>query len=155
TEGSWARHLPTVDDLLDLGADPTRIFSSHGITTLEPPPGGFWARFKRRLGLSWRYADVAHARLASLRGLELHERQRYLTEVRQRFGIAARFTRYSYPTEHPSAPAHIDALFGKAPPPPGDETVPFVKALALASPVSWWHSLRDWLDLHGYYFLSP
>src|SRR5262249_12466818 len=56
TEGSWARHLPTVDELLDLGAGPTRIFSSHGVTTLQPPRG-LAARLRARLRLSWRYAD--------------------------------------------------------------------------------------------------
>src|SRR5262249_41048719 len=131
------------------------IFSSHGVTTLDSPRG-FWARARARLGLSWRYADVAHARLASLRGLELHERQRYLADVRRQFGIEARFTRYAYPAQQPAAPAHIEALFGRAPQPPDTgETVPFVKALALASPVSLVHEIKDWLDLHGYYFLSP
>jgi poly-gamma-glutamate synthase PgsB/CapB len=161
-EGSWARHLPTVDELLDLPlleGGPVRLFSSHGTTTLTPPATR-WQRLRTRLGLTFGYAGVAHARLAALRGVERHERQRYLAEVKQAYGIEASFARYPYPGRRADAPEEIAALFaGSGPPPPPaetDATVPFVKeALALAGPVSLLHDARDWLDLHGYYFLSP
>ncbi len=159
-EGTWARHLPAVDDLLHLPVWEPRaiqIFSSQGVTTIEPPPA-LWARLANRLRLSLRYGELAHARLQSLRGAEPHERQRFTAEVGRELGIRQSFTRYPYGTMTAVAPAHLQALFGA--PPAGEEaqgdSAPVGKALAALSPVTdAWHQVKDWLDLHGYYFLSP
>ena len=146
-EGGWGRHLPTVDDLLDLplvGPAPVRLFSSHGITTLTPPPG-LWRRLRERLRLSVRYPELAALRLASLRGTEPHERRRYLERVERDFGITAHFTPY-----RSRAPEQLELLFPTAAPPaePRGQPLRAVSALALLG------APNDWLSRYGYTFLT-
>jgi hypothetical protein len=108
-EGGWGRHVPTVDDLLDLPVitgDVVRIFSSFGVTTIKPPRSIF-ARLRNRLSLSTRYATFAAMRLAALAGTEPHARQRYAEELRERYGIEITFERYVYPHARALAPTRV------------------------------------------------
>jgi gamma-polyglutamate synthase len=112
-EGSWGRHLPTVDDLLDLplaSREPVRIFSSHGMTTILPP-GSFVRRLMNRLLLATRYEAVAALRLMSLQGTESHLRMRYVAELRDRYGIDVSFSRYDYARLPAPTPERLAALF--------------------------------------------
>jgi hypothetical protein len=115
-EGGWGRHVPTVDDLLDLPVltgDAVRIFSSFGITTIKPPRS-FFARLHNRLALSLRYAKIAALRLASLAGSESRVRERFAEELRARYGIEISFERYVY--EHARALPPVRVLQLLAPP---------------------------------------
>ena len=167
-EGGWGRHLPTVDDFLDLpllSADPVRIFSSHGTTTIRPP-ASFTARARARLGISRRYAELAALRTFSLAGSEARERLRFVDELRQSFGIVTEFERHTYDATEARLPAHLASLFSApvatpvtpiAPAPPAVQTaaLPISQALALAPGGSaFLGQARDWLEQHGYYFLS-
>ena len=121
-EGGWGRHVPTVDDLLDLpilSGDAVRIFSSFGVTTIKPPRSLF-ARIRNRLALSARYATFAAMRLAALAGTEPHARQRYAEELRARYGIEITFERYTYPDARALAPVRVLQLLA---PPSFDELV--------------------------------
>ncbi len=111
-EGGWGRHLPTVDDVLDLpllSGEPVRVFSSHGVTTIRPPRG-LWARLRNRLLLSLRYESLASLRLASLRGAEPHTRQRYAEQLRA-YGVQLAFARYAYGGREAPAPGRLASLF--------------------------------------------
>lgn len=115
-EGGWGRHVPTVDDLLDLPVvtgDAVRIFSSFGVTTIKPPRSLF-ARLGNRIALSFRYAKVAALRLASLAGGEARVRERFSEELRARYGIEISFERYVY--EHARALPPVRVLQLLAPP---------------------------------------
>jgi hypothetical protein len=112
-EGGWGRHLPTVDDVLDLplwSADPVHVFSSHGVTTIRPP-AGWWARLKNRLLLALRYESLAAMRLASLAGTEPHTRQRFTEQLRGAYGIRLTFARYDYGGRAAPAPGRLASLF--------------------------------------------
>ena len=149
-EGGWSRHLPTVDDLLDLPLvtpRPVRLFSSHGITTLLPP-AGLKQRLSNRLRLSLAYPELAALRLASLGGDEPHERRRYLERVAREHGITVRFQPYRR-----GVPGQLELLFSGDPPaadegpvarssPPPLLALPFVEGL------------RDWFSDYGHHFLS-
>ena len=98
-EGSWGRHLPTVDDLLDpihVAPRPVRIFSSHGMTTLLPPEGSLRERLRTHAQISMRYATLASARLASLAAVEPRERRAWLERIDAEFGFRASFTPYPF-----------------------------------------------------------
>jgi gamma-polyglutamate synthase len=115
-EGGWGRHVPTVDDLLDLPVltgDAVRIFSSFGVTTIKPPRSLF-SRLGNRIALSLRYAKVAALRLASLAGSEPRVRERFAEELRARYGIEISFERYVY--EHARALPPVRVLQLLAPP---------------------------------------
>ncbi|MDQ3338198.1 MAG: HEAT repeat domain-containing protein [Myxococcota bacterium] len=121
-EGGWGRHVPTVDDLLDLPVvtgDAVRIFSSFGVTTVKPPRS-ILARIRNKLLLSARYATFAAMRLAALAGTEPHARQRYAEELRARYGIEISFERYTYPHARALAPVRVLQLLA---PPSFDELV--------------------------------
>jgi hypothetical protein len=116
-EGGWGRHLPTVDDVLDLpllSRDPVHVFSSHGVTTIQPPPG-LWARLRNRLALALRYEALASLRLQSLRGAEPHTRMRYAEQLRSAYGIRVTFARYDYDGHRPPAPSRLASLFAPLP----------------------------------------
>jgi poly-gamma-glutamate synthase PgsB/CapB len=107
-EGCWGRHLPTVDDLLDLplSGKKVQLFSSHGVTTLTPPPS-LSRRVKNRLRISGAYDRLAGLRLSSLRGREARERRRFAQEVERSLGVEVSFSAYD---DHP-APPRIRSLF--------------------------------------------
>jgi poly-gamma-glutamate synthase PgsB/CapB len=145
-EAGWGRHVPSVDDILDLplqSGREVRIFSSHGVTTLRPP-ATLSARLRTRLALSFRYSSLAAARLRSLTGQEAHERRLFVDAIR-RLGVGVEFTRYPYATTPPAAP-HVRELFGEEPP---------RAALAALGAAPFLHQIRDWMDVNAYYFLSP
>ncbi|MDQ3264401.1 MAG: hypothetical protein M3Y59_12180 [Myxococcota bacterium] len=111
SEGGWARHLPTVDDLVDLPlttSEPIQVFSSHGVTTLRPPES-MWRRMGNKLKLTFRYRDFVGTRLSSLNGQEPRERRRYVEKVRQELGVELDFQPYA---EGEAVPPKLGTLFG-------------------------------------------
>ena len=140
SEGSWARHLPQVDDVLDLPvlrARPVHVVSSLGTSTIEPPPS-LWKRLKNRVAISWHYRTLAGLRLSSLRAYKDRNRRRYIEELESRFAVKVRFEPHARPvaTEAPApaAPAAAE-LFALA-----------------AGPIA---ALQEFLDTNRTYFLSP
>jgi poly-gamma-glutamate synthase PgsB/CapB len=112
SQGGWGRHLPTVDDLLDLplaGQEPVHLFSSHGVTTLTPPEDLF-RRVKNRLRVTREYPALASLRLSSLGGEEARERRRFTEHVEQQLGVDVSFTPYRQGEPVPSA---LATLFGR------------------------------------------
>lgn len=92
-EGSWCRHLPQIDDLVELSIlrpRTVRIISSLGTTIVEPP-----ARLKQRvrnwLAIAWSYRRLAGLRLASLRAFRDPQRRRYIELLAADYGIGVRF----------------------------------------------------------------
>jgi len=112
-EGGWGRHLPTVDDLLDLpiaSREAVRLFSSHGMTTVLPP-ASFVRRVLNRFAMSLRYETLAALRLQSLQNNEPHARLRYTSELRDRYGIEVSFNRYDYGRLPAPTPERLTTLF--------------------------------------------
>jgi len=112
-EGGWGRHLPTVDDLLDLpiaSREAVRLFSSHGMTTVHPP-ASFLRRLANRLAISLRYDTLAAMRLQALRSDEPHARVRFVAELRDRYGIEVSFMRYEYAKLPAPTPERLATLF--------------------------------------------
>ncbi|HVO32222.1 MAG TPA: hypothetical protein VMV18_15875, partial [bacterium] len=124
-EGGWGRHLPTIDDLLSvLSGKPLRVFSSHGLTTLESSRS-FGDRLRDYVDLSWRYAPLAQMRLSSLGSTEPRERRAFLAHLEERYGLVARFTPYPHASveewERTVSP-HLRALFPHDPSPEPEST---------------------------------
>lgn len=152
SEGSWGRHLPTVDDLLDLpltGGKDVRIFSSHGVTTLSPPLS-LSRRVKNRLKLTRHYEHFSALRLGSLQGAEARERSRYVDAIERELGVGVSFTPYQ-PGE--CAPERVRALFGNA---VRDANTPLhsLAPLALLEGGSWLPTVTDVLLERNDYFLG-
>ena len=62
TEGGWRPYLPLVDELIDCLRRPVvKIYTSEGITTLNPPKTLF-KRLQARWKLTWRFSHYAHLR---------------------------------------------------------------------------------------------
>lgn len=122
-QGGWCRHVPTVDDVLDLplgAATPVQIASSHGITTLRAP-ATLSARVRNRVRLTWHYARFAALRLAALRGTEPSERRVYVRALRDELGVEVEF-----------AP-HAPSVLGDAVPPHVASALDLGSALAVAA----------------------
>jgi len=116
-EGGWGRHVPTVDDMLDLPmwtGDPVRVYSSYGVTTIRPPSALGW-RLRNRITLALRYAQLATLRVQSLAASEPHARQRYVEELYIRYGIEVTFESYEYATARALAPGRLAMMFAAAP----------------------------------------
>ncbi len=115
-DGGWGRHLPTVDDVLDLplNGEPVRLFSSHGVTTVQGP-ASISKRVKNRLVLSARYEKFAQLRLSSLRGREARERRKYTQELERSLGVEVTFEPYAGNV----APPRVEALFDASSPSSG------------------------------------
>ncbi|MBA3819343.1 MAG: hypothetical protein H0X17_10655, partial [Deltaproteobacteria bacterium] len=117
SEGSWGRHLPTVDDVLDLPVwrrGEVQVVSSVGTVTLAPPPK-FLRRVQNRLLVSLRYRRLVALRLASLRARRDPQRRRYMELLAALYGVTARFD--PHPHETPGGvltptPADTADLFG-------------------------------------------
>jgi poly-gamma-glutamate synthase PgsB/CapB len=110
-QGSWGRHLPTVDDLLDLplaGGERVHLFSSHGTTTLTPP-ASLLQRLGNRLRITRDYARLSTLRLTSLGGGEPRERQRFVEHVERELGVTVRFEPYQ---QGEPIPPPLATLFG-------------------------------------------
>ncbi|WP_428268476.1 hypothetical protein [Haliangium sp.] len=166
SEGSWGRHLPTVDDLLDLPLlqrRPVHICSSYGVATLTPSRS-FFRRLHARLAISWGYRGMVSLRQSSLASDEAQGRRRYLEQVRSRFGIEIDFRSYDDdPARSPDpsrlnpAVAHLfpglRALAPAAEPPPSGASgaAMAVAGAAMLAPLD---ALRDWIDINLPYFTS-
>ncbi len=150
SQGGWGRHLPTVDDLLDLPLGSTErvhLFSSHGTTTLAPP-ASLGRRLRNRLRLSRDYQRLATLRLTSLNGNEPRERRRYVEQVERELGVAVQFSPYQ-PGE--SAPAPVASLFGG----PGEQDAKRHSLAALGGlwGTNWLAQVSDRLvESQGYFF---
>ena len=155
SEGSWGRHLPTIDDLLDmpvLRRRDIRVVSSAG-TVVVSPPGGVLRRARNWLQLTLRYRRLVMLRLASLRARRDPQRRRYLELLEASYGITARFEPHTHDTAAGSlAPIAADTadLFPVRPG-PAVPSAPLGAALALPS----LGSLRDWFESNRAYFASP
>lgn len=158
-EGSWGRHLPTVDDLLDLPfwrSRPVYICSSYGITTLVPPRSWF-ARLYSRLAITWRYPSLVALRQSSISAEEPQQRQIYLKSIRDRFGIDISFMPYDFAqlgasVDVPTHPA-VAALFPKVAATPAKALT--AATAALLGPLdSVAGSFREWFEANLPYFRS-
>jgi poly-gamma-glutamate synthase PgsB/CapB len=113
-QGGWGRHLPTVDDVLDLplrAAMPVQIASSHGLTTVRPP-AALAARLRNRARVTAQYARYAALRLASLRGTEPSQRRAYVRALRDELGVDVAFTPHaSDDAGAPAVPPHVRTTF--------------------------------------------
>lgn len=117
SEGGWARHLPTVDDLLSLAIRhhrPVYVFSDFGTTTITPPEDPL-RRLRNRLTLNWRYAALAEHRLEALAETEPQRRGRFVRTVRDAYGIDIHFEPYDPAMP---VPPHVASLF------PGEGATP-------------------------------
>ena len=114
SQGSWGRHLPTVDDLLDLPLSKdgkVHLFSSHGETVLVPPASRL-RRLANRVRVTKDYRRLATLRLNSLSGEEPRERRRFVEQVERDLGVQVRFTPYG---QNKQVPAPLATLFQDAP----------------------------------------
>jgi poly-gamma-glutamate synthase PgsB/CapB len=150
-EGGWGRHLPTVDDVLDLplwSGEEVRVFSSFGVTTLRPPDSR-WARVRNRIALSRAYARLAALRIQSLRADEAHARQRYSDALRD-FGVEIAFEPYAYPSQrNVEIVDRIASLFA-----PPREPLHVPAGLVAASAVPTLPEMTDWVEKQGVYFTT-
>lgn len=113
SQGSWGRHLPTVDDLLDLPLSKdgkVHLFSSHGETVLVPPASRL-RRLANRVRVTKDYRRLATLRLNSLSGEEPRERRRFVEQVERDLGVQVRFTPYG---QNKQVPAPLATLFQDA-----------------------------------------
>ena len=145
-EGNWGRHVPLVDDLLDLPVTGNRavtIFSSHGAVRVTPPKR-LWQRLRNRVQLTLRYRKLAFLRLSSLRATEAQERSRYLEAIERDYGITCSYEPFEYSqssTEVMPSP-HLDSLMPRQSALAG-MMIPFVD------------DFRGWLEDNTAYFLDP
>jgi poly-gamma-glutamate synthase PgsB/CapB len=105
---SWGRHLPAVNDLLDLPAGgELRIYSSFGVSTLRFPARKAWPRVRARLTL--RYAELARIRQQALRGADGAERGMFYRALVE-LGFELRFE----PHRTPAAADVVELYSGRA-----------------------------------------
>lgn len=112
SEGSWGRHVPQIDDALELpvwSGEAITVASSYGLATLTPPPTRL-RRLRTRLALSLRYKELAAMRLGSLAVYRDRLRRRYIEELRQRYGITVTFAPHDRNGTAP-LPADVADLF--------------------------------------------
>ncbi|MEM7158554.1 MAG: hypothetical protein AAF799_37285 [Myxococcota bacterium] len=162
-EGGWGRHVPSADDVTTvplLRPRPVELYSSFGVTRLRAT-GSLAKRLWSRARLTFRYAEVAAQRSTSLDSDEPEESRRYLTMLRDRYGIEVEIEPAPPCGEHPRAlPERITALLPGEPEPPADaSSKPSTKVAALAlAPDALTPGvlprLDEWLDTHVHYFLS-
>jgi poly-gamma-glutamate synthase PgsB/CapB len=149
SEGTWCRHLPLVDDLLDL---PLRggsvdVASSFGTARIHAPPT-LWGRLRARAVLSRRYRAWANLRLASLRATEPRERRRYLEAAAQELGIRTEFLPLRDDAAALALHGSVETLF----PTSAARALPAGPvALATLGPLA---AAREWLSANSYYFES-
>ncbi|MFP2926783.1 hypothetical protein ACLESO_16605 [Pyxidicoccus sp. 3LG] len=111
SQGGWGRHLPTVDDLLDLplrAGGKVHLFSSHGTTVLVPPPS-LARRLRNKLRVTRDYRRLSALRLDSLQGEEPRERRRFVEHVEKDLGVLVHFSPYG---EEAPVPGPLSTLFG-------------------------------------------
>jgi poly-gamma-glutamate synthase PgsB/CapB len=111
SQGGWGRHLPTVDDLLDLplrASGKVHLFSSHGTTVLVPPPS-LARRLRNRLKVTREYQRLSALRLHSLQGEEPRERRRFVEHVEKDLGVLVHFAPHEAQAPVPDT---LSTLFG-------------------------------------------
>lgn len=155
-EGGWGRHVPTVDDASSLPVlrpQPVEVYSSFGVTRLRAV-GSLPRRLVARLRMALRYADIAAQRTRSLDSAEPEERRRYLTLLRDRYGVDVTIEPPPPTVGHARRlPARVTSLLPVVAPPP--ERTPAVAALVPSGLLSSLAPrLQEWLDAHAHYFLS-
>ncbi len=155
SEGSWGRHLPTVDDVLDLPLwrnHDVHIVSSVGRVSLQPPPH-VWQRMRNWFLVTVRYRRLVAQRLSSLRARRDPQRRRYLEVLESSYGITARFDPHRHTTPSGDlAPVAVDTsdLF----PIQSASTTPksAMPGMLALSPFA---GIHDWFEANRAYFSSP
>ncbi|MCP3142699.1 hypothetical protein [Pyxidicoccus xibeiensis] len=133
SQGGWGRHLPTVDDLLDLplrAGGKVHLFSSHGTTVLVPPPS-LARRLRNRLKVTRDYRKLAALRLNALGGEEPRERRRFVEHVEKDLGVLVHFSPYE---SQAPVPGPLSTLFGD----PDERQGPRLHSAALVGLESGW-----------------
>jgi poly-gamma-glutamate synthase PgsB/CapB len=152
-EGTWGRHLPTVDDVLDLpmwSGDEVRVFSSFGVTSITPPRS-LLRRMRNRIAIARAYEKIAALRVKSLQSDEPHARVRY-SDALQEYGVTLTFEPYTYPNQREAQlPERLTSLF---PAPPSRDTQVIPKAIAAAGAFPGLGEMGDWLHRQTPYFTS-
>ncbi len=124
-EGGWGRHVPLVDDVLDLPvlrSTPVSIYSSYGETRVRPA-ASLVRRLFNRLRITMRYRDFATERLAALASSEPHQRARYLRMLREGLGVEVTFHPYDNDGRpEPRIPPAVAGLFEVRSQPDGEAT---------------------------------
>jgi poly-gamma-glutamate synthase PgsB/CapB len=157
-EGSWGRHLPTVDDVLDLPLwrpGEVKVVSSVGTVTLAPPPT-LAHRLRNRLLISMRYRRLVALRLASLVARRDPQRRRYMEQLSASYGIAARFE--PHPHETPTgvlAPSPADTVDLFESPEARDDAATPSAPTAAALSLGPFTAIASWFDANRAYFSSP
>jgi poly-gamma-glutamate synthase PgsB/CapB len=155
SEGSWGRHLPTVDDMLDLPLfvrRPVQICSTHGVATLTPSRS-FFRRLHARLAISWRYQSYVALRQGSITSDEPQQRRRFLERMSARFDVDVQFEPYREDLDGAGRALALNptvaSLFpARALEPP---RAALAVAPALLGPLD---AVRDWLEANLPYFTS-
>lgn len=165
---TWARHLPLVDDLLDLpfwSNKPRLIFSSFGVVTLRPAQR-LLARLRARIILAFRYHRYAEMRNLALAADTPEERTSYIRSLARDLGVAVAFSAHEYEVPQGQESHDLEE--------PPDETASSAqnqrgKAHPLATaffpptaalfavlflPGEGLDRLRGWWTIHRYYFGS-
>ncbi len=159
-EGSWARHLPMVDDVLDLPVlrpRPVQVASSLGISTVQPPPS-LLQRIRNRFAVSWHYRTLAGMRLASLRATHGRDRRQFADELERSYGITLQFAPHARPASHgepaPSSP-RTDALFAAPAPADADADAERDRSSTTTAALVPLGDVMGWVSDHQGYFSSP
>lgn len=156
SEGSWGRHLPTVDDLLDLPLllrRPVYICSSHGVVTLTPARS-ILRRLYARVAMSWRYPAVVALRQSSLSSDEPQQRRRFLERMRARFGIEVQFQGYAYEDDRAGDALAVNPSVAHLFPTSAIERSSSALAITGAALLAPFGALRDWFETNLPYFTS-
>jgi poly-gamma-glutamate synthase PgsB/CapB len=156
SEGSWGRHLPTVDDMLDLPLflrRPVHICSTHGMVTLTPARS-FFRRLYARLDISWRYQSYVALRQSSITSDEPQQRRRFLERMRTRFEIDVQFEPYREGLDGTGKPFALNPTVASLFPSSALEQSTTALAVAAAALLGPLDAVRDWLDANLPYFTS-
>jgi len=152
-EGGWGRHVPTIDDASSLPVlrpAPVEIYSSFGVTRLRAT-GSLLRRLGARLRMALRYSDLAAQRTRSLDSTEPEERRRYLTMLRDRYGVDTSIEPPPPTGGHERRlPARVTSLL-PAPRERSPAVALFLPSGLVSSAVP---RLQEWLDTYAHYFLS-
>ncbi|ACY12676.1 hypothetical protein [Haliangium ochraceum] len=155
SEGSWGRHLPTVDDVLDLPLfrrRPVHICSSHGMVTMRPSRS-FFRRLYARLAIHWRYTEWVTLRQSSIASDEPQQRRRFLERVQKRFDVDIEMSGYHDQAARNQALALNPAVANLFPAKALERTSAAMMALG-APLLAPFQAVRDWLDSNMPYFTS-
>ncbi len=156
SEGSWGRHLPTVDDVLDLPLllrRPVQIFSTHGVATLTPSRS-FFRRLHARLAISWRYPSYVALRQGSITSDEPQQRRRFVERMAARFDMDVRFEPYREDLDGAGRTLALNPTVESLYPARALEQSRGALAVAAAALIGPLDAVRDWLEANLPYFTS-